>query len=380
MTTGGQATEHGEAKASVGGDSNEGRGAVRLESVSKIYPGGHTPAVADFSVLITPGEFFSILGPSGSGKTTTLRLIAGFERPSSGRVFLGGLDVTRLPPYRRPVHTVFQNYALFPHMNVQQNVSYPLKMRRIGHDEIERRVGVVLDRVAMTAFAKRMPNQLSGGQRQRVALARALVGEPEVVLLDEPLGALDLKLRQDMQLVLQHLQREVGITFVYVTHDQGEALAMSDRIAILSDGHVHQVAMPSEVYSRPATSFVAAFVGKTNLLDCVRIDTTRVRAGELEFDVQSAPASSRFAVSLRPEALRLGVDVAGCTNRVEALVEESIYQGSDVELRLGVAGHQLVARAPVGRFHVGERVTVGWAPGDAIIVATDPTTLDLAAR
>jgi len=354
---------------------DEGRGTVRLDSVSKTYPGSQTSAVDDFSVLIEPGEFFSILGPSGSGKTTTLRLIAGFERPSSGRVFLGGLDVTSLAPYRRPVHTVFQNYALFPHMTVRENVSYPLRMRRMPRDEINRRVGNVLDRVAMSTFTKRMPNQLSGGQRQRVALARALVGEPEVVLLDEPLGALDLKLRQDMQLVLQHLQRDVGITFVYVTHDQGEALAMSDRIAIMAEGRIHQIAAPSEVYSRPATAFVAAFIGKTNLLECARVDKRRVRSGDLLFIVGSVPVDTRLAVSLRPEAILLGPEAANCVNRVEALVSESIYQGSEVELRLEVSGQQLVARAPVGRYQVGQRIAAGWDPDAAIIVDAGPVAI-----
>jgi spermidine/putrescine transport system ATP-binding protein len=349
------------------------RGSVRLENASKTYPGAATPAAHDLNVVIRSGEFFSLLGPSGSGKTTTLRLIAGFERPTTGRVFLGGREVTNLPPYRRPVHTVFQNYALFPHMNVWQNVAYPLRMRRRPRQEITERVARALERIGMEPYAKRMPHQLSGGQRQRIALARALVGQPEVVLLDEPLGALDLKLRQDMQLMLQHIQRDVGITFVYVTHDQGEALAMSDRIAIMSDGVIHQVGSPNEVYSSPATAFVASFVGKTNLLDCAVVAGAELRSGNLRFHVAEPPAGSRCIVSLRPETLRLGRDADSCPNRVTGLVEEAIFQGSEVELRLRVEGHQFIARAAVGLHHVGEHIQIGWQPSAAIVVDAVPT-------
>jgi spermidine/putrescine transport system ATP-binding protein len=348
------------------------KGTVRLESVSKTYPGAHVPAVADASMAIQSGEFFSILGPSGSGKTTTLRLIAGFERPNSGEVYLSGRAVTHLAPHKRPVHTVFQNYALFPHLNVAQNIAYPLKMRRLPRPEIARRIQLVLERMSLGAFEKRMPHQLSGGQRQRVALARALVGEPEVVLLDEPLGALDLKLRQEMQLVLQHLQREVGITFVYVTHDQGEALAMSDRIAIITEGVVHQIGSPDEIYSKPSTAFVAGFVGKTNLLRCTVVGGTELLASELRFHVHEPPKGEHCIVSLRPEALSLGPDAGGRTNRVEGFVEEAIYQGADVELRLRVAGHSFIARAPVGCHHVGESIQIGWEPQAAIVVDEQP--------
>jgi spermidine/putrescine transport system ATP-binding protein len=324
-------------------------------------------------MAIQSGEFFSILGPSGSGKTTTLRLIAGFEKPNSGAVYLSGRAVTQLSPHKRPVHTVFQNYALFPHLNVVQNVAYPLKMRRLPRIEITRRVQLVLERMSLVPFEKRMPHQLSGGQRQRVALARALVGEPEVVLLDEPLGALDLKLRQDMQLVLQHLQREVGITFIYVTHDQGEALAMSDRIAIMAEGVVHQIGSPDEVYSKPSTAFVAGFVGKTNLLRCTVIDGTELAASDLRFHVDQPPKGGSCIVSLRPEALSLGAEASQCTNTVGGFVEEAIYQGADVELRLRVAGHSFVARAPVGCYHVGETIQIGWNPQAAIVVDEQPT-------
>ncbi len=345
---------------------------VRLEGVSKVYPGTDAPAVAGLDLRIEPGEFFSLLGPSGSGKTTTLRMLAGFERPSVGRVFLGDRDITDVPPYRRPIHTVFQSYALFPHMNVRQNVGYPLKMGGVAKGEIKGRVTEFLERVGVSQFADRMPHQLSGGQRQRVALARALVAEPQLVLLDEPLGALDLKLRQEMQVVLQHLQREVGITFVYVTHDQGEALAMSDRIAIMADGQVHQVGSPEAVYSRPETAFVARFVGRTNLLECDRRGDDIASAGDLSFRVRDGAPDGRFFLSVRPEQLRLGTDAASCDNQVDGLVEEAIYQGADVELRIRAASHVLIARSPVGRHAVGEVVRVGWNVNEAVAVRSEP--------
>jgi spermidine/putrescine transport system ATP-binding protein len=344
---------------------------LRLGSVTKQYPGTQGPAVADVDLFIKPGEFFSLLGPSGSGKTTTLRMIAGFERPTQGRIWLGDTEITGHPPHRRPIHTVFQNYALFPHMNVRQNVGYPLRMAGVAKAEIRARVEEFLARVAVSDFSERMPHQLSGGQRQRVALARALVAKPQLVLLDEPLGALDLKLRQEMQVVLQHLQREVGITFVYVTHDQGEALAMSDHIAIMAEGRVHQIGTPEDVYSRPQTTFVARFVGSTNLLECERDGAGAVCAGELPLRVVDAPRGGSFHLSVRPEVLRLGADAGACDNRVEGLVEEAIYQGSDVQLRIRAAGHLIKARGPVGVYGPGETVTIGWNAADAVSIRDD---------
>ncbi len=347
------------------------RDEVRLERVSKTYPGTAEPAVAEVDLKIEPGEFFSLLGPSGSGKTTTLRILAGFERPTAGRVWLGDDEITDVPPYRRPIHTVFQSYALFPHMDVRENVGFPLRMAKVPKAEIDARVSEFLDRVAVTQFAKRMPHQLSGGQRQRVALARALVAKPQLVLLDEPLGALDLKLRQEMQVVLQHLQREVGITFVYVTHDQGEALAMSDRIAIMADGKVHQIGTPQDVYSRPETAFVARFVGSTNLLDCEHREPGVAGAGELVLRVGDVPNEPHYCLSVRPEHIRLGEAAAGCDNSFEGLVDEAIYQGADVELRIRAAGHLLTARGAVGAHNPGESVTVGWNVADAVGVRAD---------
>jgi putative spermidine/putrescine transport system ATP-binding protein len=238
---------------------------VRLEGVRKSF--GEVVAVEDVDLDIQRGEFFSLLGPSGSGKTTLLRIIAGFERPDAGRVHLRGVDVTGRPPYAREVNTVFQDYALFPHMTVGENVEYGLRVRGLGRKERGTRAASALEMVRLPGFASRKPSQLSGGQRQRVALARAIVNEPKVLLLDEPLGALDLKLREEMQVELKRIQQQVGITFVYVTHDQEEALTMSDRLAVFSSGQIEQVSTPAEVYERPATAFVAGFVGVSNMLE-----------------------------------------------------------------------------------------------------------------
>ena len=238
---------------------------VRLAGVRKAY--GDVVAVDGVELEIEAGEFFTLLGPSGSGKTTTLRLIAGFERPDDGRVELGGRDVTDAPPYARDVNTVFQDYALFPHMSVAENVGYGLRVRGVSRRRRRERVEEVLQRMRLPDVGVRKPSQLSGGQRQRVALARALVNRPRVLLLDEPLGALDLKLRQEMQLFLKSLQQDLGITFVYVTHDQDEALTMSDRLAVFDRGRIQQVGSPAEVYERPASAFVAGFVGVSNLIE-----------------------------------------------------------------------------------------------------------------
>jgi putative spermidine/putrescine transport system ATP-binding protein len=238
---------------------------VQLESVTKAY--GDVVAVDDLALEVAPGEFFTMLGPSGSGKTTTLRLIAGFELPDEGRVLLNGADVTRQPPYARDVNTVFQDYALFPHLTVEDNVAYGLKVKRVKRAERKRRAVEALELVRLGGLEARKPSQLSGGQRQRVALARAIVNHPRVLLLDEPLGALDLKLRQDMQIELKRIQQEVGITFVYVTHDQEEALTMSDRMAVFNNGRIEQVGAPADVYEHPETEFVAGFVGVSNVLE-----------------------------------------------------------------------------------------------------------------
>jgi putative spermidine/putrescine transport system ATP-binding protein len=262
--------------------------AIRLQGLRKAF--GETTAVAGVDLDIADGEFFSMLGPSGSGKTTVLRMIAGFESPTAGRIELAGQEVTGLAPFERDVHTVFQDYALFPHMTVEQNVAYGLKVRKVPKAKRLQQAREALADVRLEGFGARRPSQLSGGQRQRVALARALVGRPRVLLLDEPLGALDLKLREQMQVELKAIQREVGITFVFVTHDQEEALTMSDRVAVFHQGRIEQVGTPAEIYERPATPFVAGFVGTSNLLD-----------GQSAQQIVGAPGT----YSIRPEKIRV---------------------------------------------------------------------------
>src|SRR5438477_636115 len=269
-------------------DGTRSPAAVSLRGLRKTF--GDVDAVAGLDLDVADGEFFALLGPSGSGKTTTLRLIAGFELPTSGEVLLHGRDVSKLPPYERDVNTVFQDYALFPHMTVGENVAYGLMVKRVRKPERRERVAEALQMVRLEGFERRKPSQLSGGQRQRVALARALVNRPRLLLLDEPLGALDLKLREEMQIELKTIQREIGITFIFVTHDQDEALTMSDRIAVFNDGRVVQVGTPADVYERPATAFIAGFVGTSNL---VRDDAARAITG------------SGDAFTVRPEKIRI---------------------------------------------------------------------------
>ncbi|MGW2521183.1 ABC transporter ATP-binding protein [Streptomyces sp. NPDC001617] len=305
--------------------------AIRLQDLRKSF--AETTAVAGIDLEIRDGEFFSMLGPSGSGKTTVLRMIAGFEIPTQGRIELAGQEVTGLAPFERDVHTVFQDYALFPHMTVEQNVAYPLKVRKVPKAERLVRARKALAEVRLEGFGKRRPAQLSGGQRQRVALARALVGRPRVLLLDEPLGALDLKLREQMQVELKALQREVGITFVFVTHDQEEALTMSDRIAVFNQGRIEQVGAPAEIYERPATPFVASFVGTSNLLE-----------GESAQRVVGAPG----VYSIRPEKIRVLKESAEADEPDQATavgtVAEVVYLGDATRFLVDLdAGGRLTA-------------------------------------
>jgi putative spermidine/putrescine transport system ATP-binding protein len=327
--------------------------ALRIQGVRKTY--GQVVAVDGVDLTVDEGEFFTLLGPSGSGKTTLLRLIAGFERPEAGRIELGGRDVTSLPPYLRDTNTVFQDYALFPHMSVAENIAYGLRVKGVGRQARERRVERALAMVRLSALGRRRPNQLSGGQRQRVALARAVVNEPEVLLLDEPLGALDLKLRQEMQIELKQIQKEVGITFVYVTHDQEEALTMSDRIAVMTNGHIEQVGSPVEVYEQPATEFVAGFIGISNVL---------LRDGV------------RFVV--RPEKIRMlaeGEQAPGGMAVESGQVEEVVYVGMSTRyvVRLD-RGEQLVAvrqnMDAVGdaRKFEGRPVRLAWTPDHTYVL------------
>ncbi len=348
------APSHASAPTPVAEGSRSG--AVIFDAVTKRF--GDVVAADGVDLDVRPGEFFSLLGPSGSGKTTCLRMIAGFEFPTAGRIHLHGRDVTRVPPYDRDVNTVFQDYALFPHMTVGENVGYGLKVKRVPRRDRDRRVDGALALVQLEGLAGRKPRELSGGQRQRVALARALINEPSVLLLDEPLGALDLKLRQQMQIELKALQQRVGLTFVYVTHDQEEALTMSDRMAVLHRGRIEQVGSPATVYERPATEFVAGFVGVSNVL-----------AGPAATAVTGQP----HAFTIRPEKIRIAepddpAPPASCT--ATGTITDTVYLGAFtrflVELDAGgrlVVVQQNLHTSSMEAIHVaGKQVRLVWDP------------------
>ena len=307
---------------------------LSIRGISKTF--GKLPVLRSISLHVDEGEFLTILGESGSGKTTLLRLVAGFERADSGEIWMAGERLDVLPPYRRRVNTVFQSYALFPHLSVRDNVAYGLRVQKAPAAELEKRVQEALDMVKMAAFAAAKPAKISGGQQQRVALARALVNRPRLLLLDEPLSALDANLRRQMQLELKSLQREVGISFVFVTHDQEEAMVMSDRIALLRNGSLEQVATPREIYQRPATSYTAQFIGHTNLLRG-RVQRGIARCGELEFRISAPDGPAVF--SLRPEHIRLaGTASGGNTARFPARVLAQSFHGATDLLRIECAG------------------------------------------
>jgi len=322
-----------------------GGGEVKLVDLVKRF--ADVTAVAGINLEMQPGEFFSLLGPSGCGKTTTLRLIAGFERPDEGQILLDDADMAQVPPHKRNVNTVFQNYALFPHLNVFDNVAFGLRYKDVGKQEIKQKVSDSLALVRLEGMHKRRPSQLSGGQQQRVALARALILNPAVLLLDEPLGALDAKLRKALQIELKALQEEVGITFIYVTHDQEEALTMSDRLAVMSNGRVEQVGTPNEVYEEPRTTYVADFLGVSNLMDAraegpdgdgrckVRLGDFHLLAGQGESD-----ALGEARIVIRPE--RVGLEAQGATgeNRVPGMVERVVYVGSILQVIVHLAPGQ----------------------------------------
>ena len=301
-------------------------------------------AVAGINLDMPPGEFFSFLGPSGCGKTTTLRLIAGFERPDEGQILLDGVDMAQTPPHKRNVNTVFQNYALFPHLSVADNVGFGLRYKDVSKQEARKRVLDTLELVRLQGLERRRPSQLSGGQQQRVALARALVLNPSVLLLDEPLGALDAKLRKALQIELKALQEEVGITFIYVTHDQEEALTMSDRLAVMSNGRVEQVGTPSEVYEEPSTAYVADFLGVSNLMDAQAESTDgqgrcTIQLGDFELVAERGDTDSRGPVKvvIRPERIRLEESGAAGENRIPGMVERVVYVGSIMQVIVHLA-------------------------------------------
>ena len=347
-------------------------GTVTLTSLVKHY--GATRALDGVSLAVDPGEFFTLLGPSGCGKTTTLRSVAGFVTPDAGEVAIDGARLTGVPPHRRHVGMVFQHYALFPHRTVAQNVGFGLRMQRVERAEIARRVHEALALVQLPGYGGRYPGQLSGGEQQRVALARALVTRPAVLLLDEPLGALDKKLRDHMKIELKRLQREVGITTIYVTHDQEEALTMSDRIAVMHRGRVEQVATPRELYERPATAFVAGFIGNINLLSGRAADAHTVHCGNARLAVTGAgPAGATVAVALRPERVRLE-PIDAMDTVIAMTVAHVVYQGETVRYILrSDAGLELQA-LELGeiRFATGTRVRAGWTAADARIVQEEP--------
>jgi spermidine/putrescine transport system ATP-binding protein len=364
-------------------DRSDGTPEIRLTDLSKHFR--DVRAVDRVSIDIRSGEFFSMLGPSGCGKTTTLRMIGGFELPTAGRIELRGRDITMDPPDKRPVNMVFQNYALFPHLNVHENVAFGLRRKGVEGADVKRRVAEALDLVHLGEYGKRKPNQLSGGQQQRVALARALVNRPNVLLLDEPLGALDLKLRKALQVELKRVQVEVGITFVYVTHDQEEALTMSDRIAVMSGGRVEQLGTPEELYERPRTRFVADFIGTTNLMRgtveeqdaagaIIRLDTgERCRVGAVK-----RRTGATIDVSLRPEAIRIeprNGTVRDPLDWMTATVEQVAYLGSAVQYRVRTEGGQAIAVLAAkqdARFTRGDGVELAWSPMEALVL-DDPS-------
>ncbi|HEX2317470.1 MAG TPA: ABC transporter ATP-binding protein [Streptosporangiaceae bacterium] len=356
-----------------------GTGQLSLIALTKHF--GSVVAVDNINLEIPAGGFFSLLGPSGCGKTTTLRMIAGFEVPSSGQVLLDGQDIAKTPASKRPVNTVFQSYALFPHLRVFDNVAFGLRRARVAKAEVKRRVNEVLELVQLAEYATRKPGQLSGGQQQRVALARALVLQPAVLLLDEPLGALDAKLRRQLQVELKQLQHQVGITFVYVTHDQEEALTMSDRIAVVNRGRIEQAASPQDLYEEPANAFVADFLGVSNLMDAtvagpsagglgaeVRLSdnfSVEVRGGDIS---HRGPAK----VVIRPE--RIGVEAAGTPgpNRLPGMLTNVVYLGSGLQLAIQLAsGHGVTALVP----NNGEETASAWTPGMAVGCHLPPSGL-----
>ncbi|HEY8238994.1 MAG TPA: ABC transporter ATP-binding protein [Candidatus Limnocylindrales bacterium] len=373
---------------------------IRLAHLTKRF--GEVVAVDDISLTINTGEFFSLLGPSGCGKTTTLRMIGGFDLPTGGTIELRGQDVSRQPPDKRPVNMVFQSYALFPHLDVAGNIAFGLRRRGVDGTEIKRRTGAILELVHLPGYEKRRTHELSGGQQQRVALARALVNEPNVLLLDEPLGALDLKLRKRLQVELKRIQMDVGITFVYVTHDQEEALTMSDRIAVMHRGRIEQVGAPQDLYDRPQTSFVADFIGTTNLLtgtvEALRPDGALVRldSGDTcRISSDGRTAGQPVQVSIRPESIELrpadraaveasdgaggGPEPTAASGVMTAKVEQVAYLGATVQYHIrtekGLAMSVLAGRTGP-RFESGDSVTLAWAPADALVMGEPPARLE----
>jgi putative spermidine/putrescine transport system ATP-binding protein len=352
---------------------------IEFERVCKRYDAGVAPAVDDLNLHVEAGEFLTLLGPSGSGKTTTLMLLAGFEAPSAGTIRLDGRPIDSLPPHRRNMGVVFQSYSLFPHMTVEQNVAFPLTVRKTAAAVVRAKVATALDKVRLREFAQRRPQQLSGGQQQRVALARALVFEPRVVLMDEPLSALDKKLREEMQLEIRRLHRELGVTMVFVTHDQAEARTLSDRVALFNHGRLEQIASPKDLYDTPANPFVAGFLGDNNMLRGARdADPGRLRTprGALlrARPAAGAPHGEQAILCVRPEALQIAVDgVPSTENRLDATLVDAIHQGDHWRLVMQLDdGDAAGGRAPEWFAKIGPALPAGLGPGRRVSLGFRP--------
>jgi len=356
-------------------------GMVELQNVSKVF--GNYTALQEVSFEIREGEFMTFLGPSGCGKTTCLRLISGFDTPTTGQILIGGKDVTFDPPYRRDVNQVFQSYALFPHLSIYENIAFGLRMKKVSAAEVKRRVDRVVEMTSLQDFIARKPAQLSGGQRQRVALARAIVCEPKVLLLDEPLSALDAKLRTQMRIELKQLQKKLGITFIFVTHDQEEALTMSDRVAVLSAGRIEQIGTVNEIYYQPATRFVATFIGETNIIEATVLGRSsglvRCRLeGGLELDVKDCPLaqSEKVLLSLRPEKIRLSREQPAGINVFPGRISGEVFKGAVDDMTIVVPGGLELGALLTNdgqeefNFHEGEDVFCRIQPEDINIVAS----------
>ena len=345
---------------------------IELRHISKVYSDNGFKAVDDFNLEVKRGEFVTFLGPSGCGKTTTLRMIAGFEMPTSGEILLNGEDISQLPANKRPINTVFQRYALFPHMNIYDNIAFGLKLKKLPKEEIRKKVKRVLDIVDLEGFENRKISTLSGGQQQRIAIARALVNEPEILMLDEPLGALDLKMRQEMQIELKHMHDELGITFIYVTHDQEEALTMSDKIVVLSEGRIQQIGTPEDIYNEPQNAFVADFIGESNIFKGIMTGHMKVRFCGGEFiGMDDVPEGTLVDVVVRPEDVIITKPEDGI---VEGEVVSVIFKGMHYEVTVESGKYEMVIRT-TKCYSVGERIGMKLEPdGIHIMLAEDHTT------
>ena len=345
---------------------------IELRHISKVYSDNGFKAVDDFNLEVKRGEFVTFLGPSGCGKTTTLRMIAGFEMPTSGEILLNGEDISQLPANKRPINTVFQRYALFPHMNIYDNIAFGLKLKKLPKEEIRKKVKRVLDIVDLEGFENRKISTLSGGQQQRIAIARALVNEPEILMLDEPLGALDLKMRQEMQIELKHMHDELGITFIYVTHDQEEALTMSDKIVVLSEGRIQQIGTPEDIYNEPQNAFVADFIGESNIFKGIMTGHMKVRFCGGEFiGMDDVAEGTLVDVVVRPEDVIITKPEDGT---VEGEVVSVIFKGMHYEVTVESGKYEMVIRT-TKCYSVGERIGMKLEPdGIHIMLAEDHTT------